>query len=1313
MHRRVCGSVVVVLASLFASQAVGLGQGVRGEEAVQLPTGVTAVWDLGKAYRETTSTQERMCINGLWRWQPAREEAEAVPTGNWGWFKVPGAWPGITDYMQKDSQTLYQHPSWQNANLRDVNAAWCEREIKIPESWAGRRIAVYTEYLNSYAAVFVDGKKVGEILFPGGEVDVTTACRPGATHVLSMCVKAMPLADVVAVFNDTGAPRQARGSVERRGLCGDVFLVSTPPGARVSDVKVDPSVRKWQIAFNTALDGMQPGARYLLKAVVKDGARVAAEFASAPFGAADLKEGRFAFTADWKPDKLWDIDTPQNVYAVQVSLLDDAGQEIDVYRPVRFGFREFWIEGRDFYLNGTRFYSFIVPYDSGLIGAAWSTYDAARETLERYKSWGVNTMYTHNYGCQPGSHLGYADFLRAADDVGMLVSFSQPHVGNYEWRAPDAEKTNGYARHAEFYVRMAQNHPSVVMYSMNHNAFAYGGGSDPDLIDGLRNEEGKIGPRLYDGAKRGLLGQSIVEKLDPTRVVYHHSSANLGNMHTLNLYLNFTPIQEVSDWFEHWATEGGKPLLLCEYDTPYDLDWAMYRGWYQGQRSWGSSPLPWELCVAEWNAQFLGDRAFQLRERDKVNLRWEADKWRTAKEWYRWDYPYAIVGPSSRGHEEKQEVRSMYITDNWRAFRTWGVSSFNEFGHGVLWDVRGDVKRDREDLKVEWDNIQRPGFSADYIQDRYEDMETAFARSDWIPYGAKALYRNNMPLLAYVAGKPERFTTKDHNFLPGESFSKQLIIINNSRRPVECDCTWSLALPQPQGGKQTVSIETGQQERIPLQFALPADLKPGAYELTASVKFSSGETQDDSFQVNVLAPAPSAKAGARIALFDPKGETASLLKDMAVGCEPVAANADLSGYDMLIVGKEALTLDGPAPDIGRVRDGLKVIMFEQTTDVLEKRFGFRVEEYGLRRVFPRVPDHPLLAGVETANLHDWRGEASLLPPRLTGYEIRRQTGEKLRKWCGIEVTRGDRCGNWGNVASVIIEKPACGDFLPLVDGGFSLQFSPLMEYREGKGVVLLCQMDVTGRSEEDPAARRLVTNMIDYTAAYVAAQGRTALYAGESAGLEHLKAAGFAPATYEGGQLGDGQVLVVGPGGGKAVAANADAVRQWLKAGGRLFAIGLGQDEANAFLPSAIQTKKAEHICAVFDPPALESVLAGVGPADVHNRDPREIDLISGGATVLGNGVLAVAKDANVAFSQLAPWQFDYSGDKMNIKKTFRRTSCLVTRVLGNMGCESRAPLLERFSSPVTAGETEGRWLQGFYLDQPQEFDDPYRSFGW
>ena len=125
-----------------------------------------------------------------------------------------------------------------------------------------------------------------------------------------------------------------------------------------------------------------------------------------------------------------------------------------------------------------------------------ASYEATRETLRALKSFGINIVYTHNYGCEPGSHLSFAEVLRAADDVGMLVSFSQPHFGHYDWKPPDADRTNGYARHAEFYARAARNHPSVVFYSMSHNATGYEEDMNPDLIDGVTD------PRPPDGQEQ-------------------------------------------------------------------------------------------------------------------------------------------------------------------------------------------------------------------------------------------------------------------------------------------------------------------------------------------------------------------------------------------------------------------------------------------------------------------------------------------------------------------------------------------------------------------------------------------------------------------------------------------------------------------------------------------------------------------------------------------------------------------------------------------------------------------------------------------
>ena len=108
----------------------------------------------------------------------------------------------------------------------------------------------------------------------------------------------------------------------------------------------------------------------------------------------------------------------------------------------RFGFREFWIDGKDFYLNGSRIFLSAVPLDNAQVGAALASYEGARESLRRLKSFGINFVYTHNYGCQPGSHLSFAEILRAADDEGVLVALSQPHFSHYDWQAvPNADET--------------------------------------------------------------------------------------------------------------------------------------------------------------------------------------------------------------------------------------------------------------------------------------------------------------------------------------------------------------------------------------------------------------------------------------------------------------------------------------------------------------------------------------------------------------------------------------------------------------------------------------------------------------------------------------------------------------------------------------------------------------------------------------------------------------------------------------------------------------------------------------------------------
>ncbi|GAG33028.1 unnamed protein product, partial [marine sediment metagenome] len=248
-----------------------------------------------------------------------------------------------------------------------------------------------------------------------------------------------------------------------------------------------------------------------------------------------------------------------------------------------------------------------------------------------------------------------------------------------------------------------------------------------------------------------------------------------------------------------------------------------------------------------------------------------------------------VVGSS--GFAERQGVYAMYFTDNWRAFRTWGMSANSPWSHGHYWTLRDGVDKSRKDIQVDWENLQRPGFSPDYIEQRYERVDLAFEHSDWIPtVAAQALIRNNRPLLAYIAGKPGAFTSKDHNFLPGETVEKQLVVINNSREAMTCNCEWSFGLPRTVAGQKEITVPIGEQQRIALRFQLPATLAHGKYELSATFKFGNGETQTDSFSIDVMPRPQAPRAGGKIALFDPKGQTGKLLKKMGILYKLVDAN---------------------------------------------------------------------------------------------------------------------------------------------------------------------------------------------------------------------------------------------------------------------------------------------------------------------------------------------------------------------------------------------------------------------------------------
>ena len=193
-------------------------------------------------------------------------------------------------------------------------------------------------------------------------------------------------------------------------------------------------------------------------------------------------------------------------------------------------------------------------------------------------------------------------------------------------------------------------------------------------------------------------------------------------------------------------------------------------------------------------------------------------------------------------------------------------------------------------------------------------------------------------------------------------------------------------------------------------------------------------------------------------------------------------------------------------------------------------------------------------------------------------------------------------------------------------------------------MVLFCQMDVTGRTEADPAAERLARNIIGYVGW---------LEAGRRSGRRSTSAIRPARPTWRrpacrslptrAASSSPEQVLIVGPGGAPQLAARPRPSWTWLKAGGHLLAIGLDQAGRRARLSANVTMKKARAHRRL-----LRAVRLGLAPGR-HRAGRRPQPRSAGVPSYHGRGhgrrrrSLATTDSANVVFCQLVPWKFDYS----------------------------------------------------------------------
>ncbi|MGO9464370.1 MAG: glycoside hydrolase family 2 protein [Isosphaeraceae bacterium] len=1255
------------LAALVGLLAIAAGSDAAGDDGnvsdALLPSQEKLTW--GEEPLEVVSSRrEQICLNGIWQFVPVLDARETQPPGDLAYIRVPGSWQsGLVSEQGRG-------PAWQRWGGGTGNsAAWYRRKIKVPEHWAGRAVILSLERVSTDAIIYVNGTKCGGISWPAGDVEISEAVKPGEDAVLCVLVSATT-EGTNRTFLDPGRVVNRAAALESRGLIGDVILSSRPKGAHVSDIFVQTSTRKKELKLEVEVAGVAAAGPVQFEARVFDrgGNEVKRAGAAARLDGTTTQTLSLSWT--WENPALWDFRQP-NLYTLR---LKAKGPGLDDEYAQRFGFREFWIEGRRFFLNGTEIHlrptchtymEFMMSGVSKLIDAHIDGVTAAGFNSE--EMWPVN----HDERGKRNYRELWAD---RADQKGFLLLGTAMNLKEGQWHRTGYKEI--WRKKLEQDLRRYRNHPSIVIWTTNPNWLGHGLDQDPRYV-GRRREIADAGWRARAAIARE--GNAAIKKLDPTRPVLNHAGSSVGDIYNINAYLNFIPLQEREEWLSEWSKNGDMPLLCVEYGTPWKYSFLRGRSGMQAGRS--------EPLVTEYCATYLGSRAYALETAEY--RRAIRSKFQGGMAYREWDQdPVVDFCPAF------QELQALFNRNTYRSWRTWGLSGgMVPWDYGYGWDVFLNERRRRKvPDAIEPLGPFQPGARGMYAASANKAFTRPFQPegTDVYPAGV-ALMDADGPTLAWISGPGDAFTAKDHSFAAGQEVRKQAVLINDERTRQDFVYRIDVRLD----GKDVIkldgsgALDPSRTLFVPLQFRVP-DLagKPsaaGTMTLTAQI---GAHQHRDSLAFHAFAKPP--RTNQRVRLYDPAGKTRAMLTSL--GC----AVEDWKGTPiggLIVIGREALS-GGPAFPFdleGTVRAGARVLICTQKPEWLREQLGFRVASHLARRVFSVARDHPVLHGLGASDLADWAGVSTL---------VRAHPESSLQSPAWRSPKYGWHWGNRGAVTSAAVEKPHRSGWRPILECEFDLAYSPLLELDLGLGRLILSTLDLEDHVPLDAAAAVLAENLIEYAGASPAIPraGRTIVMDAQDqkAALDGLGL------LYEvSDRIEPGADLVIIGRQGKHREAE---IERYLKGGGRVLFLARADSDC-AF---GVKLERAAGFAGSIHVPEWPEC-RGLSPSDLRWRSEHRAWVVKAGAEIGADGLLGRLRMGNgvAVFCQLDPNQFEAETATCFRLTRWRQTRALA-QLLANLGATFSA---DKYTASLAKNPT------GLYhADYRPDFesgDDPYRYFRW
>ena len=1215
--------------------------------------------------------RDQIYLNGTWQFVPALGNPQNPPVSpSWGSIWVPGDWQQETNQSVPGIITRGSGKEWENFNSKQLLKAWYKKNIDIPRDWTNRRIFIDLARVSTDAVIFVNGINCGQIEWPYGTIEITKAVKPGQ-NTLSILVAAVSDEKEKAVIMDSTEIYREKSNLQSRGIIGEVRVFSVPPGPLISDLFVQTSTRKKQIKLDVELkDVAQNGQVELIAQMLDQKGKVEQKFTgTAQVQAKPIQTVQVQW--NWPNPRLWDVGKP-NLYTLK---LEVKGSGINTQYDQPFGFREFWIEGRKFFLNGTEFRLRPNTHSDSWEGG---TVEVSDRLIDSYLKAGFNIteMWPWNHFERGKWHFREL-FSERADLKGFPIMAPALDMTPLAWSG----KWNNRQWHDHWKslmvaeMRRYRNHPSVLMWATSPNFFANADDLNPRRI-GKRKIEGTISKseneRLRANTPIGNEAIAEIKSLDPTRPVMIHHGANFGDVYGVNTYLNMIPLQEREEWISEWAKTGEMPYMAVEFGTP--LHATMMRN----RKGFGQVIVsePW---MTEFAAIYLGKQAYELETPTyKTKIREQFVKGQEYQSWHgkkELDFAPAF-----------QKLQQLFSTNTWRSWRTFGISGgmipWND-GHG--WEI-SDAGRKKVDIG---------GFQAGrrgvYLkQVSNHRLNYLQPEAYTVHPGGEAIMNNNSSTLAWIAGASPVFTAKDHNLFVGGKLAKQVVLINDTRAPQEFSFNWRVLVggEEVKKGDGKGKIAPAGTLFFPINVKLPNNISNkvnGEIRLTARV---GDRPHSDTFAFRVFAN--QAKIKDTLTIFDPAGKTSAMLKQLG---HPLVPWNGSQVSSLLIIGREAFSSGEKLPGSleSFVRNGGKAIVFPQPREWLENT-GFRVARHVSRRAYAVDSNHPVISGLDSEDLRDWVGESTLVEP----YPDTIKTGPRLspvnKPW------HGWHWGNRGGVSSASIEKPHRSAWRPILESEFDLAYSPLMELDYGKGRLILNELDLEDHYSVDAGAAQLVQQIVSYgmNSPVLGKPDKVVLIGGDgdaqkldSLGVIYQRASSLS---------NDVGLVIVGT---QANLKDAD-LRAYLNAGGKAF-----------FLPRKVPVaglgvglQQAKNFGGSLAVPSWDEV-KGLSASDVRSRSFYDTWLIKSGGEIGADGLLSRVQVGNgvAIFSQIEPDSLN-ADTKTYLRFTRWRQTRANAQILANLGASFKA------DGSVFNGSS-GEFYHKDYKTDFENGDDPYRYYRW